>query len=215
MRRPTILGIDGTLTSIARLLGKRAGTARSPGLGLVVGLGLGLGLPVILAMPSQAAAQTLDLDGVRQGPTIPAENGALDLAAALEEERLALEVAARTLRGEALASAQARMRLRQIAIALLQSGANRPWSESGPVVLGLRVANLLRGADAAIEAAAAGRRLSDGRPLPADDARLAMDSLRSLGAMPLDRLQGAMRRDAGNPTRIIETLAQVHFRGSQ
>ena len=128
MRRPTILGIYGTLTSIARLLGKRAGTARSPGLGpvlglglgLELGLGLGLGLPVILAMPSQAAAQTLDLDGVRQGPTITAENGALDLAAALEEERLALEVAARTLRGEALASAQARMRLRQIAIALLQ-----------------------------------------------------------------------------------------------
>jgi hypothetical protein len=158
---------------------------------------------------SPAAAQTLDLDGVRQGPTIAAENGALDLAAALEEERLALEVAARTLRGEALASAQARMRLRQVAIALLQSGANRPWSESGPVVLGLRVANLLRGADAAIEAAAAGRRLSDGRPLPREDARVAVDALRSLGAMPLDRLQGAMRRDAANPARVIETLAQV------
>jgi hypothetical protein len=162
-----------------------------------------------LAAPPPAAAQTLDLDGVRQGPSIAAENGALDLAAALEQERAELEVAARTLRGEALASAAARMRLRQVAIALLRSGANRPWAESGPVVLGLRVANLLRGADAAIEAAAAGQRLPDGRPLPADDARLAMDALRALGAMPLERLQVAMRRDAGDPARIIEALAQV------
>ncbi len=179
--------------------------ALSPGLGLL--LGLGLTLP--LAVPSRADAQTLDLDGVRQGPPIPAENGARDLAAALEAERVALEVASRALRGEALASAQARMRLRETAIALLQSGANRPWSESGPVVLGLRVANLLRGADAAIEAAAASRRLSDGRPLPPDDARLAVDALRSLGAVRLDRLRGAMRREAGNPARIIDSLAQV------
>jgi len=36
-----------------------------------------------------------------------------------------------------------------------------------------------------------------------------MDALRSLGAAPLDRLQGAMRRDAGSPARIIDSLAQV------
>ncbi|MBI1302636.1 MAG: hypothetical protein GC172_02455 [Phycisphaera sp.] len=158
---------------------------------------------------SPLSAQTLDLDGVRQGPAIPAENGALDLASALEDERARLEESARLLRGEAQASAEARIQLRQIAIMLLRSGSSRPWSESGPVVLGLRVANLIREADAAIEAAAAGRRRPDGRALPADDAKAAMAALRALGAMPLDRLQGAMRRDAGTPARIVEALAQV------
>lgn len=176
---------------------------------LVFPLVFALAAAAFLGVTTPATAQTLDLDGVRAGPSLPAENGALDLAAALEEERAQLEVATRTLRGEALVSAQARMKLRQIAISLLQSGANRPWTESAPVVLGLRAANLLRSADAAIEAAAAGRRLSDGRPLAADDARRALEALRALGAVPLDRLQGSMRRDAANPARIVEVLAQT------
>jgi len=188
-----------------RPLSRRIGPIRA-----IAGVGARCAVALALATGvTTASAQTLDLDGVRAGPRLPAENGALDLAQALEDERSALEAASAGFRDEARASAHARMRLRQVAVSLLRSGANRPWSESAPTVLGLRVANLLRPADAAIEAAAAGRRLRDGRPLPEIDARKALEAVALLGAAPLDRLHAAVRGDAADPAKIISELARV------
>lgn len=155
-----------------------------------------------------ACAQTLDLDGVRAGPAIPANNAALELFGVLEGEKRELDVQASRLAAEAKLGAEAKARLRQIAMTLLQQGAARPWSQSAPAVFGLRLANAMARLDRAIDAASRGQNL-DGAALSPTDARAAGDALRKLTLMQLDGLRGAIATDRTTPAAIARSMAQL------
>ena len=152
------------------------------------------------ALSNGSGAQTLDLDGVPEGPSIPAKNAAHELARGLEAESAALEAQAAGLRGEARSAVLARVRIRQLAQFLLDNGASRPWSDSAPVVYGLRVANLTSRADALIEKASKGQR-ADGTSMPAIDARAAVEAVAALSRLSLDPVRTATSGEKGSGLR--------------
>ena len=169
--------------------------------------------PAIAAAVAAAAAtsgwtQTLDLDGVPEGPAIPAGNAAHELARGLEAESAALESQAAGLRGEARNAVLARVRIRQLAQFLLDNGANRPWSDSAPVVYGLRIANLTSRADALIAEASTGKR-ADGTNMAATDARAAIEAVAALSRLSLDPVRTATSGEKVDPGRIASALART------
>ncbi|MEY3142498.1 MAG: hypothetical protein RLY21_991 [Planctomycetota bacterium] len=169
-------------------------------------LGL-LTLAVAVTPVRSAHAQTLDLDGVRSGPAIPAENAAIELFRVLEGEKRELDMQAARLAAEAKLGAEAKVKLRQIAMALLQQGAGRPWSQSAPVVFGLRLANIMTRLDRAIDAATQGKRV-DGSALSPTDARAVSDALRKLTVTQLDGLRASMTSSTTTPAAITRALAE-------
>lgn len=180
--------------------------AGSPAVG-VLAVAVALSLSLALAPVEPARAQTLDLDGVRSGPAIPADNAATELFRALEGEKRELDAQATRLAAEAKLGAESKSKLRQIAMSLLQQGAGRPWNQSAPAVFGLRLANAMTRLDRAIDAAAQGKRL-DGAALSPTEARAAGDALRTLSVTQLDGLRGAMTSSTTTPAAIARALAQ-------
>ena len=156
--------------------------------GLLLATALGVGVGVALARG--AAAQELKLDAVPEGPRIPADNAASDLAARLEAEHAELAALAERSAGEGRSAAAAKARLRTIAAYLLRSGAGRPWAESAPAVFGARISLLIGRTDALIDLAAKGRGARD-RPLSQSDAGRAVRLLDALGSASIDPLRRA------------------------
>jgi hypothetical protein len=163
---------------------------------------------VAAAVAASGSAQTLDLDGVPDGPSIPAKNAAHELARGLEAESAALEAQAAGLRGEARGAVLARVRIRQLAQFLLDNGASRPWSDSASVVYGLRLANLTSRADALIEKASKGQR-ADGTSMPAVDARAAVEAVAALSRLSLDSVRTATSGEKVDPGRVASALART------
>lgn len=166
-------------------------------------------LAALLGPTVATDAQTLDLDGVRAGPAIPAENAAVELLRALDAEKRELDIQAARLAGEAKLSAEAKAKMRQIAMLLLQQGSNRPWGQSAGAVFGLRIANALSRLDRTIEAACAGKRAIDDAALPPSDARAATAALRALVSTPLDDLRGAIASSGSAPAPVSRALART------
>lgn len=166
-------------------------------------------VPAALAMAADVRAQTLDLDGVRAGPAIPAENAAVELARALDAEKGAIDLTAGRLAAEAKHGAEAKSRLRLLAILMLQQGAQRPWSESAPAVLGLRLANAMSRLDRLIDAATEGRRADDGKPIPAADLRAVHEAVRRLSHAPLEDVRNALSSDGAPPAELTRALSKV------
>jgi hypothetical protein len=162
---------------------------------------------MLVASP-RAWSQTLDLDGVADGPAIPAENAARELARALGAEATKLEAQATRLAGEARDAVLARARVRQLAQLLLELGADRPWSDSAAVASGLRLANLTARIDPLLERASVGERL-DGTSLPAADVRTALASLAALRTASFDAVRAATAGSSTDPEQLTQALAQT------
>jgi hypothetical protein len=168
-----------------------------------------LALAILLGAPGAARAQTLDLDGVRAGPAVPAENAAVELLRALDAEKRELDFRTGRLAGEAKLSVEARAKMRQVAMLLLQQGSARPWNQSAAVVFGLRIANAMSRLDRAIEAACAGKRAIDDSALSPADARAAATALQALVSTPLEDLRGAIASSGAAPAPIARSLARA------
>ena len=152
-------------------------------------------------------AQTLDLDGVSKGPALTAVNAANDLGRQLEDEARTLLVEAGRLTAEAQTGLQARAKLRNLAAFLLQNGAERPWDESAPVVMGMRVAGMLKRCDGLIGSTLAARRV-DETPLKTGDARLAIAALERLARSTLDQVRAAAAaKPKDMPALLTDALA--------
>ena len=178
------------------------------GAALLVAL-LAAAAPVGLPIAGDARAQTLDLDGVRAGPAIPAENAAVELARALDAERAAIDLEGSRLAAEAKLGAEAKSRLRLLAILLLQQGAQRPWTESGPAVLGLRLANVMSRLDRMVDAATEGRRLDDGKAMPPADLRAVNEAVRRLSVASLDDVRAALSGVGAPPAELTRALSKA------
>lgn len=163
----------------------------------------------LLAGPAAARAQTLDLDGVRAGPAIPAENAAVELLRVLDAEKRELDAQAGRLAAEAKLRVEAKSRMRQVAMLLLQQGSTRPWNQSAAVVFGLRVANAMSRLDRAIDAACDGKRVGDDAVLAPTDARVATDALQKLVAAPLEDLRGTISANGSSPATVSKSLART------
>ena len=155
----------------------------------------------------EARAQTLNLGGVPDGPTLPEECAASTLAVSLELEVRALLAEADPLQGEARAGASARAKVRSIAALLLRSGSIKPWDESAPAVAGARLSLLIGRVDRLVDAAVAGRDRR-GDPLAPADARRAIALLTALGAASNEPVRKAMIAPADRlPTEVARALS--------
>lgn len=165
-------------------------------------------LLAILATISATNAQTLNLNGVKPGPTLPAANASTDLGGELESEAKVLFAEATRRTAEAKAAVEARARLRALGAFLLQNGATRPWVESAPTVAGMRVVGILKRADALIAATLAGNHSRDGKPLTPDEAKRAIAALDAIARMPLDRVRTACATKPSElQAQLLEALA--------
>lgn len=155
-----------------------------------------------------AAAQTLDLDGVPDGPELPDANGASELAAELEKEAAEFERQANLRVQEAKAVAGARQKVRTMAAYLLRTGAKKPWSESAAVVIGARLAVAMNRIDDVIGAAGSGLRADDQSPLSTSEAAAVRAALDKLAATSIDTLRAAAASSADlAPERMNAALA--------
>ncbi|MFM1867028.1 MAG: hypothetical protein RL591_436, partial [Planctomycetota bacterium] len=157
-----------------------------------------------------AAAQVLDLDGAKAGPTLPAENAATELSKELTTEAAQLERTAAGLTGEARDAALAKARLRRLAALFFELSVAKSWEESGPSVAGIRLAAMLGRVDDLLDATASGRRLKDGMPLPQADAQRAAQQLAELAKLSLDRARAACSAKPREVQRqIADALAET------
>ena len=157
----------------------------------------------------RAAAQTLDLGGIGEGPLVPEANGAVDLARALEKEAEELGRNAAAMTGEAQARALAVARVRSIAAYLLRGGAQKPWDESAAAVAGARLALLVGRIDGLADRAMAGRD-AQGSQLAMRDAQRAIVLLQAIANCPSEPMRRALiapsARSAEEVTRALATM---------
>ena len=164
---------------------------------------------VATIMTPSARAQTLDLDGVPAGPSIPADCGASEASALLESEAKALRAEAAVLAGEARDAAEAKARLRTLASYLLQSGAGLPWDRSAPVVLGTRLSMLVGRADRLVDSATQGVNPRTGNPLSPAQVRASIEAVRTLAAMDFDEVRRAVAiEDPSAQWRVVDALSK-------
>ncbi len=153
-----------------------------------------------------ACAQTLDLGGVRAGPTIGERNGAVDLADSLEAEARELTAQAAELTGEAKLAREAGVRVRTLAAYLLRAGATRPWNESALTVDGARLAMLVGRTDAMIDTVLTRGVDWSGRKLSSDEMARAMQLVDAFAKSPLDAVRKA---NGAASDRLAAELAQA------
>ncbi len=192
--RFTSLGVDSAAERRVRSF--RDGLRRRMRLGVSLGIRLGILTFALFAgvgsgFTWEANAQVLDLDGAKAGPSLPVENAAAELSKEMADEAARLERAAAGLTGEARVATESKARLRRLAALFFDLSAAKPWSESGPTVAGIRLVAVLGRCDTLIDAAAAGRRLKDGAPLPQAEAQRAAAALNTLAKLDLDRARAA------------------------
>lgn len=157
-----------------------------------------------------AAAQTLDLDGVADGPVLPEANAALTMAEELKAQAADFERDAARLTAEAKAGMLARARLRTLAAYLLQVGAGRPWDESAAVVAGMRASLIATRGDALVAAACAGLSVRDGRALTPTRSAEALAAVEAIGVIRLDGVRAAAaKRGARSSIELIAALAEA------
>ncbi len=148
-------------------------------------------LLALLVCSGVATAQTLDLDGVPAGPSVPERNASSDLAEMLETEAQSLVAEASGFTGEAKAGALAKAKIRSIAAYLLRAGSMKGWNESAPAMSGARLALLIGRIDALLELAVAGRATRE-RELSPTDAKRALALLQAIDQAKNEQIRRAM-----------------------
>ncbi len=152
-----------------------------------------------------AAAQTLDLGGIPQGPTLPEKNAASDLAETLEVEARSIVAESSGREGEAKAGALARAKVRSIAAHLLRTGSIKGWDESAPAVAGARLALMIGRIDGLVELAVAGRATRE-RELSPAEAKRAVALLQALGNATSEQIRRSM---IAPPAKLASELTRA------
>jgi hypothetical protein len=169
-----------------------------------------IGWAGLLTPTARVCAQTLDLGGSIDGPVLPADGAAHELAEQLKAEAAGFERDAARLTAEAQSGMRARARLRTIASYLLQVGADRPWDESAAVAAGMRMTLVAIRADAVVAAACNGTSVRDGRPLTRSRLEAALRAVDAIGATTLDEIRAAAAsRGRRSSLDLVTALAKA------